>query len=184
MWQIAPPMAADVKLRSPDGWDSANVSVSVDGKVLGFSWTPEKLPGGSLPEAALRELATARVPAGFGFGTPSVDSRGEKYVYTFHSSAVPDATLTDTVTIQGARVTSAEIKAEPDETVSRRSEGVLQILLTICGSLFVCVVALFSVYRYASRMQQQEVSHSRSLIVALLCGGFAILLALNAVVNK
>jgi len=33
-------------------------------------------------------------------------------------------------------------------------------------------------------MQQQEVSHSRSLIVALLCAGFGILLALNAVVNS
>ena len=183
LWQIAPPVVADVKLRSPGRREMASVSVSVDGKVLGFSWTPEKPPGGSLPDAALADLSTARVPAGFGFGKPSLDITKGKHVYTFRSSSVPDAALTDTVTIQGARVTSVEIKAEPDETYTDRGEG-WQVGLTIVGSLFVCVVSLFSIYRYASRMQQQEVSHSRSLIVALLCAGFAMFVALNAVVNS
>jgi sigma-B regulation protein RsbU (phosphoserine phosphatase) len=187
LWQIAPPVAADVKLRSPDRRSLASVSVSVDGRILGFSWMPEKPPpvseGASLTDAALIELATARVPPGFGFGKPSLDTKTGQHVYTFRSSAVPDVALTDTVTIQGARVTATEIKAEPDETYTDRGEGV-QLALTIFGSLFTCVVALFSIYRYASRMQQQEVSHSRSMIVALLCAGFAILLALNAVVNS
>jgi serine phosphatase RsbU (regulator of sigma subunit)/MFS family permease len=183
LWQIAPPVVADVKLRSPGRRETASVSVSVDGKVLGFSWTPEKPPGGSLPDAALADLATARVPAGFGFGKPSPDITKGKHIYTFRSSAVPDAALTDTVTIQGDRVTSVEIKAQPDDTDTDRGEG-WQVGLTIVGSLFVCVVSLFSIYRYASRMQQQEVSHSRSLIVALLCAGFAMFVALNAVVNS
>jgi len=65
LWQIAPPMVADVKLRSPDRRSLASVDVSVDGRVIGFSWTPEKPPAGSLPDATLAELATARVPAGF-----------------------------------------------------------------------------------------------------------------------
>jgi hypothetical protein len=36
LWKIAPPVSAVVKFRAPGGDETAQVSVSVDGRVLGF----------------------------------------------------------------------------------------------------------------------------------------------------
>jgi MFS family permease len=186
IWSVAPPVYATVTFRAPDSKDSVRVSVSVDGRVLGFSWKGSEPPSAAAKlsdEAALR-LATAHLPAGVVFGPPIVENTPSKRLYTFRSSSLPDAQLRAEITLQGGRVTSSEVTAEPDEIGGRPRNKVAQTLLSIAGSMFVCVVTLFSIFRYASRTLQQEISHQRSLIVTLLCGGFCVLLGFNAVINS
>jgi serine phosphatase RsbU (regulator of sigma subunit) len=182
LWQVAPPIFGDVKFRLPDGQDAAAVSVALDGRVIGFEWKHPPASDVDLPDGAALKLALARVPPSFGFGTPSVDRIGARREYTFHSSKIKDLELTETVTVEGPRVTSFQTKATPGDSASMATSETIQTVLSILGSLLLCALVLFSIFRYISRTLQQEVSHQRSMVVAILCAVFCVFLGFNAVV--
>jgi serine phosphatase RsbU (regulator of sigma subunit)/MFS family permease len=184
VWQVAPPVYGEVSFRQPDGQQAATVSVSLDGRVVGFDWNDLPSSKEDLPDGAALKMVLAVVPEGFAFGAPSVDRIGSKREYTFHSSKIPEIELTETVVLQGPRVTSFTVKASADESTSSTGGEIFQTTLSSLGSLFLCAVVLFSIFRHASRTLQQEISHQRSLVVAVLCAVFCVFLGFNAVVNS
>jgi hypothetical protein len=184
LWSIAPPVYATVTLAQPAGNRSARVYLSVNGQVIGFEWINLPQAGPALPDAEALRLATTRLPSNLPFGKPGVEKKGADRLYTFRSSALPDVDLKALVEVGPNRVVSFRMKAVPDPAPPATTQKSVQSALLTLGIIFVCIVALLSIYRYASRTMQQEVSHRRSLIVAALCGCFCILIAFNAVVNS
>ncbi len=188
VWAVDPPIYVNCTFKPRGEGDPIGVAVTVDGRIAEFDLKKSPVAGPGLAARDALALAVARLPAGIHFGSPSVDVNSDgnspQRTYTFHSSAIPDADLKAVVTIRGNRVTSYNATVEPDDSAPSDHSDALQTLLTVCGSLFVCVVVLFSIYRYVSRTLQQEVSHQRSLLVALMCGGFCILCGFNAVVQS
>jgi hypothetical protein len=184
LWSIAPPFSASCGFTAPGNAQPVHVAISVDGRILGFDRKNLPVPGSELSDKDALSLATARLPAGIHFSAPSVDKSGGGRTYTFHSTAIADADLKTVVVIQGGRVAAFETTVEPDDAAASNRSETAQTLLTVCGALFAGLVVIFSIYRYASRALQQEVSHQRGLIVALLCGSFCILCGFNAVVQS
>lgn len=182
IWNVAPPTYANCTVKAPGKGENAVVNISLDGRVVGYNLKSYVPSGPELPDESAKALATAQLPAGFQFGPPSIDRNKESRTFTFHSQSLPDADLKVEVVVAGKRVTAVTPTAEPDDSASG-GPGAMQTFLTVCGGFYICVVVLFSIYRYASRTLQQEVSHKRSLTVALLCGGFCILCGFNAVVQ-
>ncbi|HZL57958.1 MAG TPA: SpoIIE family protein phosphatase [Bryobacteraceae bacterium] len=184
LWNVAPPLYGKVKLQAPDTKESVTVRVSADGKILGFETKNIPVSGGKLADADARRLATARLPPGFHFGEPSIDKNDSLTTYAFHSSDVRGADLVVEIGVAGDRVVSDIATANVEGWAEKGARSaIVQTLLSIAGSFFVCVVAVFSIYRYASRAMQGEISHRRSLTVALLCGFFCMVFGSNAVVN-
>ena len=187
LWKVAPPLSASVSftpVSAPASGDqAATVQLSVDGKILGFTWKKPVLPDTGVTDAEALAMAGQRLPAGLAFGTPLVVKEDKDRTFTFHSASVPDTDLKATVILRGNHVTAFRVQAEPDEHAMANDGNTLQTALNIAGVCFLSLVSLFSIYRYASRTLQQEVSHQRSLLVAMLSGAFCILIGLNAVVN-
>ncbi len=188
VWQVAPPIFGAIAFRNPKDAQSAQVFVSVDGKVIGFDWKALAPATPELTEAEAVSLASSHLPDGFRFGAPQVENepgpdKRTIRAYTFHAPDIPDADLKTVVKVDGSKVTALRSTVTPDENAMSESKSWLQTAMTIAGSVFVCLVSLFSIYRYTSRTLQQEVSHSRSLLVSLLCGCFCVVLAFNAVLN-
>ena len=184
LWNVAPPFSATVVFRKTSGNESVRVTISADGKVLGFDWKNPPNNSATLTDAAALSLARAYVPTAIPFDKPSIETNPSERIFTFRSSAIPEALVRTSITVRGDQVVTVKTNAEPDESAGGSSDENLQTGLTILGAIFLCAVALFSLYRYASRTLQQEISHRRSLIVALLCGCFCVLLGLNAVINS
>ena len=190
-WNYAPPVYGTVRLRDPKKGRSAGVYVSLDNKILGFNIEKAGLPGTSatLTDAAALQLAKSGLPQGIPFAEPGVERNTvggqEERTYSFHSAAIPpQAGIATEVTLLGDRVVRIKSTLSPDEEQDGTPGEHLQAALNVVGICFLCIVSVFSFYRYANRMIQQEVSHSRSIIVALLCSVFCVLIGFNAVVNS
>jgi MFS family permease len=186
IWGAAPPVYANITLRDPSGDQSVKIPVSVNGKVLGFSWKNAPAGDKDVSDDDARAIAAVFAPAGFAFGASALEKTGGKQdrTVTSHSSSVPDIDLKLTVKLKGNRVVGAEVSAEEHEGAKSNAGTAIQTALSTTGACFLCLVALFSIFRYVGRTLQQEVSHSRSLVVTLLCAFFFVLLGFNAVVNS
>jgi sigma-B regulation protein RsbU (phosphoserine phosphatase) len=189
VWQVAPPVFGIVTFHDPARDRIAQVFVSVDGKVVGYDWKKLASKTAELSDAEAVSLASSRLPSGFRFSAPQMEKENRPdermiRVYTFNAPDIPDAKLKTVVEVDGANVTSLRSTVTQNDDAKTAGNSWFQTTLTLAGILFVCLVALFSIYRYTSRTLQQEVSHSRSLLVCLLCGCFCVVLALNAVVNE
>lgn len=182
LWTVAPPLYAGVTLTAPHGNQSAYVDIGLDGKVIGFAWKNAPVTGARLSDAAAQALASAQLPKQFTFGAPSVEKKENTRVYTFSSSSIPDVELKLAASIEGNRVTAWKAWADADKAAMNVVDNKLLSLLALLGFIFISVVAVFSIYRYASRSMQQEISHRRSLSVAGLCACFCLLIAENAAV--
>lgn len=189
LWQIAPPIQGTVTLVGPKGDESVKVAVGVDGKVLGFDW--KNAPDGDrdLSDDEARALAAHVLPAGFAFGEPTLEKPGQskgktERTLTAHSAAAPDLDIKSTVRLKGDRVVAVTFSAEAREGVNAGSSQALQTGLGIAGGCFLCLVSLFSIFRYANRTLQQEVSHRRTLIITILSAIFFLGIGFNAVVNS
>ena len=186
LWKVAPPIAVLVKFAAPEKREIGQVTLSVDGHVTGFRRDDDVTETGQpLTDDDAVKLARAHLPPGFDFGQPSVfDNKKGRRSYTFRSTRIPDARLSAQVMVDGRSVRSVQMETGVDEAQRESRDETAQTILSFIGGLFACFVALFSIYRYATRTLQQEVSHKRSFIVALFCGAFAVLLGMNAVVNS
>lgn len=182
LWSAAPPLYAHVTLKARGGKPSANVDVALDGQVIGFEWKEVPASGALLSDSAAQALASSQLPHQFRFGPPSVEKKGSARIYTYRSTAIPDADLKITATVEGNRIVSWQPAVDPEKVPSGSDEKV-QGILGLIGFILVCIVAVFSIYRYASRSMQQEISHKRSLSVAILCACFCVLMSENAMVN-
>jgi MFS family permease len=184
LWSVAPPIVITCTFQTPGKGDQAQVTVSMDGRIVGFDRKRFPVAGPMIPEGEARKLAMAALPPGVRFGAPSVETSATMRTYVFHSSAIPNADVKVEAAVQGDRVVSLQAKAEPDDDAPSDRSETAQTVLTVFGGLFVSVVVLFSIYRYISRSLQQEISHKRSLTVALLCAVFCMVCASNAVVQS
>ncbi|MDE3198718.1 MAG: SpoIIE family protein phosphatase [Acidobacteriota bacterium] len=186
MWRIAPPIGVLVKFTAGGKAALAQVKLTVDGQVTGFSRSDDTAATQDSPGAdGALKLATDHLPPGVAFGKPSLFEGGNgKREYTFRSTQIPGAHLSSVVKLEGSVVRSLDTEWSLDDSQPESKAETAQTLLSILGGIFACFVALYSIYRYATRTLQQEISHKRSLIVALFCGAFAVLLGMNAVVNS
>jgi hypothetical protein len=183
LWKVAPPLYAEVTLREPRGGKrSAVVNLALDGQVIGFEWKNAPLVGAQLSDNAAQTLAGSQLPHQFSFGPPSVEKKGNTRVYTYQSAAFPDVDIKVAASVEGNRVVSWHASADVDKAAMDASDRTLLGILALIGFIFVSVVAVFSIYRYASRTMQQEISHKRSLSLAALCACFCLLAGGNAAV--
>jgi hypothetical protein len=178
IWGVAPPVYINVTLKDPASSQSARVSISLDRRVIGLGGDFDLPRSAPLPDAEALQRAEAELPSGVQFGPPTVESHNEDKTYTFRSSQISGVEVKDEIHEHGSRIASISVGATPEHEGS--DEDVMQDVLILIGCLFASLVTLFSIYRYAMRAMQREVSHRRSMIVALLCGAFCCLIASNA----
>lgn len=187
-WNVAPPVFGTVTLRGPQKGQTARVYLSVDGRVLGFDVEKAGLPNNkaTLTDEAALQLAKTKLPRGLSFAEPGLVKNTvegqEQRIYTFRSTAIPQAAISTDISVLGDRVVQIKSTLTPDKDEEEKAGDRVQAALNLAGFFFVCIVSIFSVYRYVNQMIQQEVSHSRSVVVALLCSVFCALIGLNAVV--
>jgi hypothetical protein len=180
VWKFAPPLAINVSLREPTGEKKVTVSLSLEGRVIGFDGEDDFPSTAALSEAEALRLAESQLPPEVPFGRPVTQLHGADYTFIFRSSQIPGVEVKEEIREHGRTVDFVKASAEADHGDSFEDKDTLQDVLIMLGSLFAFLVIGFSVYRYAMRAMQGEVSHKRSIIVALLCGSFCCLLASNA----
>ncbi len=182
LWKVAPPLSATVHFRENQD-HAAQVDVGVDGRVLGFKSPDLTAPKVILNSAEALALASAQLPAGVTFANPVVENNpmSGRATYTFRSSSVPGAEIIAIVTLQGGQPRQLSVQAVPDEPEPQSAGKKIQAALIVPGALLVCLVVIFSVYRYIVRALQEEISFRRSVIVAAFFSGMCILIALNVI---
>ena len=136
LWKVAPPVSASVTFAPASGDQAATVQLSVDGKILGFTWKKPVLPDTGVTDAEARAMAGQRLSAGLAFGTPLVVREDNDRTFTFHSASVRDTDLKATVTLRGNLVTAFRVQAEPDEQAMANDGNTLQTALNIAGVCF------------------------------------------------
>lgn len=186
LWKVAPPMYGVVTMSNRALKQSGKISISLEGRVFGYEWKNLPRSNKVLSDDQALKLVESQLPTAMKFRQPSVDKKTDQKnterKYTFHSMKYGDMDVTVRATVQGDRITSLQADAEPD-LAAASDRKYLQMFLAIVGVIYCFFVALYSVFRYAARSSQQEVSHSRSITVAILCVGFCIVIAFNAAIN-
>ncbi len=183
---LAPPASARVILLSHTG-DRARVLLDASGRVTGYDFSHAAALTGSplAPEQAALEAARDSV-AGlpgltrlFTLGRPSIDGQPKigkgcrNYVWHPTSSALPGMSFEVISTVCGTTPVRNTVEATVQPSYVKAHWGralrPLRVLQVIYG-LFMTLVIIYSIYRYVRRTMEREISHPRTIAIALLVG--------------
>jgi hypothetical protein len=178
LWQIDPPLSARVILRAPDRRQSATILVTLDGHVFGYDFTGLPRSQAVPVEIALR-MAKAELPQRLAFGDPGITNTDAGHEFSFHAAPLSGFEITATVRVEGDRATALKLEGVLESGAGSGSSD--EDPVTIAAIIFAFVMGAFSLFRYAVRSMQGEVSHARSLLVAALCGAFALLIETDVI---
>jgi hypothetical protein len=166
------------------GAQIAEVFLNRTGQVIGYDFTRVRAVTGGEPlqhsQAADIALASVqRIPNLSGLltlGKPDVatlDKAGRGCnSYTWHSTApsLPGTSFTVASAVCGSTVVKQMVTASVDDAYANAHWGraalPLKILLGIY-SLYITIVVIYSIYRYARRALEREISHKRTMLIAL-----------------
>lgn len=183
---VVQPAAARVLFQSPNGQRRAVVKLSLQGRVLGFDFHNAIEPLKTADQNSVEEQRTARdslmadpkLRVFFERSVPEIATIEQgggaslrKYTWRAPAGSAHELELEFTTTVQNARVLSRDLKATVDEDYAAHNLGThpsLTAVFGICYSLFVGVVAIYSVVTYVRRAAQKEVSHARMMWISLL----------------
>ena len=188
---IAAPVRVQVLFEARDSDASAAVTLSLGGQLLAYdirrSGLTEAQP--TTEEASLRLAQAAaaedpRLDNLFRAARPEIKTEDRKgslvtRIYTWRSplQALRELEVNLTVAIRGTRIVSRSLGATVDPDFAARNLHGTDTLIQLFGMgyvLFAAIVAIYSLVSYGRRATQKEVSHSRTLWIALLVSLFFI----------
>jgi hypothetical protein len=185
--RFVPEATIGVKFRAPDGSESVEVLLDVKGEPLGYEQTASRV----VPTADLGELEAQRVALralrvrmrGTGIVVPAKLPLGEivrgeiatrRYVWRWQLPEAPELLLQSELKVRGTRLVADLVTATIDPDYARttlRGDSPLKIVSIVLYTLAVFLVLLFGIFRFVQRVQEKEVSYSRSVIFGLLIAG-------------
>jgi serine phosphatase RsbU (regulator of sigma subunit)/predicted membrane protein len=187
-WRIgarfAPQVTVGVKFRAPDGSESVEVHLDLQGEPLGFEQTVSRV----VPTADLGELEAQRVALrairarirGTGIEAPTKLPLGEivrgeiatrRYVWRWKLPEAPELQLQSELKVRGTRLVADLVTASIEPQYARKNlkgDSPLKTVSVILYSLAVFLVILFGIFRFVQRVQEKEVSYTRSIIFGIL----------------
>lgn len=190
--RIAPEIASQVILVSPDGTEKLRVGLSHEGTPISFSRSlPESIvfQDQGVPVArGVADRSVARLSDTYGLNTigePKADEDRESngrvernFSYRLDTQNLPGLNIYHKVTVGGGDVIGEEIDFDVDEAyadanfLSNNNWG--EVLQVIYG-LLIGLVFIYGFYRYFRLTQQKEVPHSRTLMLCVLGGAVFVL---------
>jgi hypothetical protein len=182
--RVTAPAEVIVLFRATESNRWIKVSVAPDGTALEFHQSDP--PGKSTPmdEAAARELARSfileRLGPGSGFELKDEkitadDKRGVKRTFSWHSPVpgVPQAKASLFAQVTGGTVVAGGTSVSFDKAYInqlRPFRGWMSGIQAAAG-IFVGILGIFALVRYIRRAGDKEVSHRRTILVALIFAG-------------
>lgn len=187
---LVPPVTTSVLFRHRDPKQRMLVTVSPDGRVLGYVRSSEQTPETDLGEAASLQLAKATIPEWLGgdeiklLGEPTVEEQRSqnavtrKYSWKFQVPSRPDLKLAYTASVNGNQVMSATVSSQLSEDFlskstelggfgiragGRRVGGPSSLLYGLAAIL----ALVLGLYRFVQRARQRELSYKRIAILAV-----------------
>ncbi|MGH9425348.1 MAG: hypothetical protein ACRD2L_03460, partial [Terriglobia bacterium] len=189
--QLAPEVAVDVRLRSPDRSENIEVELSPDGRPLGYTRNISKQRElGSIAEADARKLAEEAVRARLvqhGVSADvdlKLDESSEagvitrKYTWQWQLGTIPELTVRSVLSVRGGALISDRVETAVDSKFAQsslHSKSILKIVFSVVYLILVIVVLVFSLYRFVQRVKQKEIAYSRIALVTII---FAAVLSL------
>jgi hypothetical protein len=180
--RIAPPITVSVMLQAPDNERRVLVVLSRGNRVLGFDTHAVSMQSATVASASpnfAQDIVAAdpELSSIFGRTKPEVMTQektggtsSRKYTWRSPYPNLPDVEMELTATLSGGEILSYMVKASVDKEAAarlHRKDWPLRIF-GVCYVSFLCLVVLYSIYSYARRAIEKEVSHSRTALVALL----------------
>ena len=183
---FAPAITPRVLLVSPAG-DQVRVRLNPSGVVNGFDFTQVKAAtaGELLPEAQAEAIARQSVAAipnlsrMITLGKPQVDLMAKtgpgcrKYTWQATASNLPGLQFEIVSGVCGATAVERTVNARIDSPYAaahRRSGARALKILEGFYVLYIVIVVCYSIYRYARRTLEHEISHLRTALIALGIG--------------
>ena len=187
-WRIGqrfvPEATLGVKFRAPDGSESLEILLDVKGEPLGYEQTVSRV----VPTADLGEMEAQRVALralrsrmrGTGVEVPSKLPLGEivrgevatrRYVWRWKLPEASELFLQSELKVRGTRLVADLVTATIEPGYARktlRGDSPLKIVSIVLYTLAVLLVLLFGIFRFVQRVQEKEVSYTRSVIFGLL----------------
>ena len=176
-----------LRIMMASGTQAARVFLNRSGYVIGYDFTqlPEATAGGSGEqgdEVAAAQASLDRTPNLAGtlvLGKPDfkpLENAGKGCnSFTWHATApaLPGISFEVQSAVCGKSVVRQTINASVDEAYAKahwgRTSIPLQVMLGLYA-LYITVVVIYSIYRYARRAVEKEVSHKRTLLLGLAIG--------------
>ncbi len=190
----APEVVAQVILYAPDQKENIEVTMTPDGRALGFTRSFRAGQQVADPgEAAARTLAAAtlkaRPEAAALAATPAIlnETRNagvatRRYSWKWPITSLPEMDRQIVVTVRGSEVIGETIETKFDEAFAKQyldSNLIGQIAFGMAYGVIVMIVLVFGIYRFVKRAQQKEVSYARVLLLGLLTASIFIMFLLQ-----
>ncbi len=177
---VATPLPAQVLMQSPDSRRWLRAEVTPRGQVIAFQQNDPEEPRQAIDEAAARAIAEKALRDRLGADTPFVleykgvhatDQQGQRRMFTWQTRVPrqPQAKVDfyvqvffDQVVHEGAEVAFDEGYVKRFKPYGGRITG-----LQIAGVIYVGILGIYALVRYVRRASEKEVSHRRTLLIAL-----------------
>jgi serine phosphatase RsbU (regulator of sigma subunit) len=194
--RVAPPTWVQVQLRSPDGKEGFEVTLTPEGALTGFRHrlpTPTGTPLDAIPEAEARAMATTAFgkwpipPSASATGPELREDRSQdrvtrRYTWKVKFESRPELNVSYIASVVGKHLVSENFSGTLDDAFlkeykllkgfslnisGRRISGVTLINL-IVYYLAVAVVFIFGLYRFVQRARQRELSYQRIAVLTFV----------------
>ena len=184
---LTPPVIARVLLVSRGG-DRARILLDQAGHVNGFDFTHASTLTSAPPASDRAALQVAQDSAAaipnlsslFPLNAPKVDSLSKtgpgcrSYTWNLASASLPGINFEVDSAVCGTTLVRQTLKAGVDKKYERahwgRDRTPLSVLQGIYA-LYMTLVMIYSIYRYVRRTLEREISHRRTILLALTIAG-------------
>ena len=182
--RVAPEAALGIKYLSPDKKEVVEVFLDMQGRALGFRQEVSRTrTARDIGEEASRRMALTAIRArleGAGLRPPDDLPPGElvrdqaatrRYVWKWPLEGAPELTVQSEVVVRGERLAADRVTAKISPEYARanlHTQSVFKLLSVIFYSLLLVICVIFGIFRFVQRVQQKEVSYTRSIILAII----------------
>ena len=185
--QVTAASVARVRFLSPDAGKWIRVDLTPVGHVIGFWNTSPPGPPAVITDDAAQSIATSFLrdflgPASrFELKPPNmhfVDKKKQYRMFEWKTRA-PDFSQAEAdfqVQLFGDQVVSEEcdVSIEGSYLKQFRPARILNICLMAVSAIYLLVIGIYAVVRYVRRTSEKEVSHRRTILVALIFTAFSV----------
>lgn len=177
---IAAPTTIRVQLQTDNGDRWFQVSLTPQGRVIGFQqskskpWpvTTDGKTARTLAESFLRSRLGPDNPFQLEYRAPSDDDEDKQdrtFTWRADVPGLPKTTATFHVDVYGDRVVGERASISPSDALLEGGKpgGGWLILLKVLAWIYIISIGVYSIVRYARRSMDKEVSHQRTVLAAL-----------------
>jgi MFS family permease len=183
---VATPLPVQVLLQSPDGSRWLRAQVTPRGRVVGFQQNDPPGDTRAVDEATARVIAEAAVRERLGPDSPFLleyknvrvsDKQRQRRTFTWQTRlpGQPEVKLEFFAQVLFDRVVNEGAEVTFDEGYVNRLRPYRPWIsgLTIAALIYVAILGVYAIIRYIRRATEKEVSHRRTLLIALTFVGLA-----------